>query len=864
MNHLLRCEQDVALENIGWAPLNSSKQPKDSGGAIRLVVGQMGWQEEAMLCFQFKLPSKVDEKLEDPTLRERAQELVQKHFTDAELDLGVNPWGYDRLFFVKLASQKADDFKRDGEFSPQAWLSWLQSVEVRWKKAQDEVASLYADPDFVAFLRDCGFVTNIKEERWNDFVGWCAKAIQWRDFDETERNYKLEVADNISAALVQLANDEPWKPALNLAFRAPNNLLYWRACDDVKKWFAAEPEVARKAVYKLVSGDNDLEASLDEFFTALTDEHLPSPSVRLSVASYFLLGVDPTKYPYYQYTPIHKALELAGYPKPQGDWNETQTYLHTVEFLRKLQHELKERGVSIRDALDAQSAVFVVAQAPLEELNFLDAEELEEFARFRDEPLPELDTPTEGELAPPFSEHFEDMAEAEWAFRLFRETAEMLDIEGPDDPRFALSYSPGQRGKPMNLIFADWKLAAVRTAGYPGARLRLALSAERGQALGFPRTFGFGQREDELDIGLYDIPVEEARPFEGELREAFEETLGFVAEKFRNSTASMHRRHNEAELMEAVLDPDKRRKLLTQGFAPAERNPAFHIEDALEGLFMRRERLEELLDLLRQRQNLILQGPPGVGKTFMVRRLAYLLMGEKAPDRVSMIQFHQSYTYEDFIQGYRPTQEGAFQRKNGVFYEFCEQAKRKPEQPYVFIIDEINRGNLSKIFGELMMLIEPDKRGPEWAVPLQYAETGEERFYVPKNVHLIGMMNTADRSLAMVDYALRRRFAFVDLEPNFNGRFEAFLTQKGVETELVGRIVRRLTKLNESIAQDRLNLGKGFCVGHSYFVPSDNGSYGANWFRRVVEYEVAPLLEEYWFDAPGQVETEVTALLEDI
>ena len=290
-------------------------------------------------------------------------------------------------------------------------------------------------------------------------------------------------------------------------------------------------------------------------------------------------------------------------------------------------------------------------------------------------------------------------------------------------------------------------------------------------------------------------------------------------------------------------------------------------KEAVKELFLKTKEVDRILAAWRSKKNLILQGPPGVGKTFAASRLAHALIGSRASKRLEFVQFHQSYSYEDFIQGYRPS-KSEFILRNGKFVKFCSRAEENPNEIYVFIIDEINRGNLSKIFGELMILIEADKRGSAWQISLAYSET-EEKFSVPENVYLLGLMNTADRSLAVVDYALRRRFVFHRLVPQFDSKkFHAHLCSIGISKNLTRLIQERFIKLNETIENDQINLGRGFCIGHSFFCnkldPNDPNYSENDWYKLIIETEVVPLLEEYWFDNPERVKSSREDLLRNI
>ncbi|MFN4088821.1 MAG: AAA family ATPase [Alphaproteobacteria bacterium] len=289
-----------------------------------------------------------------------------------------------------------------------------------------------------------------------------------------------------------------------------------------------------------------------------------------------------------------------------------------------------------------------------------------------------------------------------------------------------------------------------------------------------------------------------------------------------------------------------------------------------EGCFLSLETLADILARVELKKNIVLQGPPGTGKTWLAKKLAYALIGSRDPkftrDRLRVVQFHPSLSYEDFVRGWRPSAGGKLELVDGVFLEIVEAAKAEPDRPFVLVIEEINRGNPAQIFGEILTLLEDTKRSSEEAMELAYRREVGERVHVPRNLYVIGTMNIADRSLALVDLALRRRFAFINLEPQFNGLWRRWCADRcHMPTDTIALIERRMNALNDEIAQDR-SLGAQYRIGHSYVTPGAGSSITdpQRWFADVARTEIIPLLDEYWFDAQDKAKAAGQRLLEGL
>lgn len=287
-----------------------------------------------------------------------------------------------------------------------------------------------------------------------------------------------------------------------------------------------------------------------------------------------------------------------------------------------------------------------------------------------------------------------------------------------------------------------------------------------------------------------------------------------------------------------------------------------------DGCFLSQKRINDILARLEEKKNIVLQGAPGTGKSWLAKKLGYALIGRVEEQNLRVVQFHPNLSYEDFVRGYRPTSEGKLAVIDGIFLEMVFSAQKNRAGKFVIVIEEINRGSPAQIFGELLTLLENGKRDSAEALELCYpdADGARRKIYIPQNLYVIGTMNIADRSIAIVDFALRRRFAFIELEPSLGSEWQEWVIKNcGLDDKLAHEIAKRMSTLNEAISSDP-RLGKHFRIGHSYVTPSFFLPPGESekWFRHVVETEIGPLLEEYWFDSSEEARKAKALLLQGL
>lgn len=459
-----------------------------------------------------------------------------------------------------------------------------------------------------------------------------------------------------------------------------------------------------------------------------------------------------------------------------------------------------------------------------------------------------MDSPATS-LLPPFHQIFTDRSEAEWAFDFIKQTLMKLGITDPTDPRICLTLTDIHKKTLLRLNIGRSVMLDFHGPGphYKGYGIHLPLdtkSANLGDE--YEKWGSMAPDSSEPDIRMHLLPtnlIREMTPGDA-LYKAYTTACEHYVKRFGKWKAAAWRNAHRQDITDAVFDPQKR-ALLLYGRVMSIENISYTVDNFLAETFLKERRARELRELLDDKRQIILYGPPGTGKSFVAQRLAQWLTELQDPPaaRVEMVQFHPAYSYEDFIEGIRPeslrAEDGRYAvhypTRPGIFVSFCRRAAQRPDQPHVFIIDEINRGNIPRIFGELMLLLEYRNR----SVPLPYSG---DRFQIPPNVYLIGTMNTADRSIALVDFALRRRFHFVHFGADAD-LYARWLAQHDGALPYLGELYRRLA--GEAI--DDAN----FAIGPSYLMKPD---LTEGRLERIWRFSIEPYLEEYYVDQPGKVD----------
>lgn len=452
--------------------------------------------------------------------------------------------------------------------------------------------------------------------------------------------------------------------------------------------------------------------------------------------------------------------------------------------------------------------------------------------------------------------HPDDIASL-WGF--FEKALQFSDSDGSNvRTDFSADYDKvaGQYGVGWNLTMAlywirPWNFLTLDGQSQLYITKKLGIEIGKNGPKGRCNALDYLKVLDELELRFQ----EEAYPVH-----SFPE-LSLAAWLYKDGETSAHPNATDPDLLGEIAEDEGESEVTAAPIEP------YLVDDIIaEGSFLDREVLTDILERLRTKKNLILQGPPGTGKTWLAKRLAFALMGQKNDSKLRAVQFHPNLTYEDFVRGWRPSGDGKLTLVDGPFLEMINDAKKDATTKYVVVIEEINRGNPAQIFGEMLTLLEADKRTPNEALELSYRRSDSERVFVPDNLYVIGTMNIADRSLALVDLALRRRFAYIDLKPTFGEPWRNWVhTKAGIDMGILKQIEQRLLNLNSEIGNDK-NLGVQFQVGHSYVTPafSNKITDAIKWYKSVVATEIGPLLEEYWFDDLDRAQNARNALIEDM
>jgi len=704
--------------------------------------------------------------------------------------------------------------------------------------------------------------------QWATATTLAAKVLADRaSFDESERNYKLEIVDRLQHLFAAAESGAPLADPLKAALaQPPNNLLSWQVADRLRKWGMGNEEGLRGSLTALAA-DGPAQARVDAFLTGIPGDVLPNEGARLSVASCFLMGLDHTTFPTYRPTVFERTEKALGWPRPVTGASDGATYEEHLRFANLFLSELSNGLDEDIDMLDAQSLLFI-------------------FAKYDD---PAFEAWRHGGGVNPST----DALAA--SVKQFRAEHPYTDEEKPEKDLTALALAADWRPAltPEALEHPDWEVIAGLFGSKFYGNLGPAKSAPlhlMGEGSEQERS-AFAEAIRELLHGNGDLADRLAGFLSADLP-GIKETvamklLSVVVPERILPVFKVHGKNSKAELMVrspvglqlpeaespaelAIESNDLIRERLVPYFDDdtygmsrylywlADEEAEAEGEDAddegyqalSDALYLDDSGwIEDAVDLLKRKRQLIFYGPPGTGKTY----IALKLMKELAPldEQREVVQFHPSYSYEDFVRGYRPVDNDgqlSYRVAEGPLVRLAEKARESldagDDKPYVLLIDEINRGNLPRILGELLYLLE--YRTDEDGIQLLYGHDAEEPFTLPENLWILGTMNTADRSIGLIDAALRRRFHFKALFPGDHPIVKTLRRwlQVNGPSEIADYAASLVDRLNARLMEQQGTYGENLKVGHSYFMEKD---LDTDLLLRIWASDVLPALEEQLF-----------------
>lgn len=762
----------------------------------------------------------------------------------------VYPDTFERIISEKHKRKVAEHFNyltREG----------TEDIDRRILEIREGLAPKYGN-DFDFYDEEVKRLWAPEENEWDPFVRWARKFYEWGGFDENERDYKLEVATRLQRAKNALLSEEAdWTQKLRDAFWSGNNLADWRQSQPFLKWSETATEEVGEALRALWDESSDILERLRAFSKLLPLEVLRGSGGRLALASVLCLADDPLNNPIYRWAPLYRAQKLVDYPTAGSNLDEAELYEHSVEFIDRFVDEAADRGLDLRDRLDGQSLIWCVAkwQAAYEPVSSWPESERKALLRYRgeapeDEELEELVAQFREERSYPSANDEKDLA-ARGAFAEDLSPEAVKDIDWNRFVHICQTPKAGATGGVPGLSryiqsSNEEDLERLRRAVEHLLYAELPLQRRLDDVLtGEFQVSNFGEvvATKLLSIRYPDriLPVFSSQGSKGKAALMRHPALQLEAPE-AGSRGELAVRLNDLlrDRLAPYFGDDTHGMKEFLYWLPESGPESEDLRVLARELFLDYGYLSRVERLLNDRRQIIFYGPPGTGKTFVARKLARLY-GEGSGGSSLLVQFHPSYSYEDFVEGYRPRPVGdqpGFALVDGPLKKLAHAASENPDVKYVLVIDEVNRANLTKVMGELYFLLE--YRGER--VSLQYSD---EPFSLPENLWVICTMNTADRSIALVDAALRRRFYFAPFfpdEPPVTGLLSRWLEGRN----------RSLLWVADVVDEANRRLGdRQVAVGPSYFLRDD---LSEEWVEIIWEHAVLPYLSEQFFDEEERLE----------